>query len=176
LLGTAYNYLDTTSNGIGDDSHGAGDLNVGMKYAPHNWTGQATQATLVGYLTLPAGAAQFSDGRPGYQIYAQLRHALGDQTGDGVMLGFLHQPAATTEYVNSWLIAAEYDFPVATEVSGYMEAEYIYGINHLPQQTLVGAGLAWLPVSTMQLDAYFDHGLSDSSPDWLIGIGFSILF
>ncbi|REM99491.1 transporter, partial [Mycobacterium tuberculosis] len=45
-----------------------------------------------------------------------------------------------------------------------------------PSTEIAGAGITWMVMPTVQLDASFDVGLDDDSPDMQAGLGVSVYF
>ena len=145
-------------------AEGAGDTQVGVKWAPGD-TGSGRWAALVSS-TLSKGDSGLSDGRR-YGLEATYEHPFSDRLtgalygryvwGEGERLR-VWSPSLTVEFTDRW--------------SGFLEAGFTREAG-LPGTSVAGGGLIWAPRPGLQLDASVDLGLDADSPDFQAGLGVS---
>lgn len=93
-------------------------------------------------------------------------------------------PSLQRDRDDAGVLATRYstDINLRVGVSEYIELQaFSTPWNHLrtdgqPSTAIAGAGVTWMVAPTVQLDASFDVGLDDASPDLLAGLGVAFYF
>jgi hypothetical protein len=176
LASSPWNQLTTTQDGQRHAVHGAGDLQLGGKFALSSGGGAMPAVTLIGYVTVPSGNSNFSQGRPAWNLNAVASWSLNESTGFTTMASFTRAPADGDRHSNSGTLAASLSHNFTSQLTAYAEAGWFPGYTHTSSTALAGAGATWLLTPHVQLDGFFDLGLNHASPTSVFGTGLSILF
>ncbi len=155
---------------------GAGDLQLGAKALLRPGEAHGPSIVIVGYATLPTGAKAFTGGRPAYNLNLVSGWALTGSTNFSSMLSYSRTPTADDRHADTGIVAVNLAHSFNDRLGGYMEAGYFPGFSNARDTALAGTGLTWLVTRRFQLDGFFDRGLNRASPDWMLGVGASILF
>ncbi|MEO7050426.1 MAG: transporter [Rhodanobacter sp.] len=176
LAASPWNRLSVTQDGQRHSLSGAGDLQLGAKFALSSGGGAMPALTLIGYVTAPTGNRNFSDGRPAYNLNAVASWSLTGNTSFTTMASFTRAPADDDRHANSGTLAASLSHSFTTQLTSYVEAGWFPGYTHTASTALAGAGVTYLVSSHVQVDGFFDVGLNHDSPRSVVGTGVSILF
>jgi hypothetical protein len=102
---------------------------------------------------------------------------LPSETSLGIMPGVVYDKNDQHRFV-SGIIAATFGKQFTPKFRGFVElagqqlASKTDGGNVVTADT----GMTYLVSKSIQLDAYASRGLTDDSPDWNVGVGFSMKF
>lgn len=176
LAASPWNQLTTTQAGHHHSVSGAGDLQLGGKFALSSGGGAMPALTLIGYVTVPTGNRNFSEGRPAYNLNAVASWSLTGSTSFTTMASFTRAPAEGDRHANSGTLAASLSHGFTPQLSAYAEAGWFPGYTHSSSTALAGAGMTYLLTPHVQVDGFFDAGLNHASPTSVFGTGVSILF
>jgi hypothetical protein len=176
LASSPWNRLTTTQGGQRHAVYGAGDMQLGGKFALSSGGGAAPAVSLIGYVTVPSGSTNFSEGRPGGNFNVVASWSLTESTSLTTMASFTRAPSDDDRHANSGTLAASLSHGFTSQLSAYAEAGWFPGYTHTSSTALAGAGMTWLLTAHVQLDGFFDLGLSHDSPRSLFGTGISVLF
>ena len=164
LMLTPWQRLRERAPGSRQRAEGAGDTQVGVKWAPD--AGGGGDWAVLASTTLAKGDAAFTDGRR-YALAATYEHPLSARItgalfgqysrGDGEWTA-VWSPSLTLELTPRW--------------SGFLEAGFTRQRGE-PSSSVAGGGLIWTPRPGLQLDASVDLGLNADSPDLQAGLGIS---
>lgn len=150
-------------------SRGAGDLGIGLKVAlplPSDRHAVALLATT----TFATGSRDFSEGATQYALGASYEYEVSDR-----WTGALYANVTRGGSEDSVTWAPSLSFAATDTVSTYLEAGFTHTDGE-PSSRIAGAGITWMASPTVQLDASFDVGLDDDSPDTQAGLGVSVYF
>jgi len=162
-----------------DSESGYGDLEVGLKWHLIDGEGARPDFALIPSVIVPTGEDGFSVEDPVYQLNAALEWSLAGGWGlmglGGVLSGeegdggrFYQETAA----LNLWRT-----LPSSPDWSVFGELAFITtDLGDGAESVFLGGGVEYLVSNDLQLDAFFDRGLTDESPDWLFGLGLSARF
>lgn len=168
LAGSAWNRLESSSEGVMSQVEGAGDSKIGLKWAeslPANKLSVGMLATV----TLDTGSAAFTNGRPIYSLGA----VIGRDLGAGRSLaGYVNVDHSGNS--NAWTISTNVGFPIHGNLAGYVEAGHIVGGGN--SSAVGGGGMTWLLRDRVQFDLYGRRGLTSHSPDLQAGFGISVFW
>lgn len=176
LAASPWNRLTTTQGGQRHSVSGAGDLQLGGKFALSSNNGAMPAVTLIGYVTAPTGNSNFSGGRPAYNLNAVASWSLTDSTGLTTMASFTRAPANGDRHANSGTLAVSLSHGFTPRLLAYAEAGWFPGYTNTSSTALAGAGITYLLTRHVQVDGFFDVGLNHRSPTSVVGTGVSILF
>ena len=176
LAASPWNQLITTQGGHRHSVSGAGDLQLGGKFALSAGSGAMPALTLIGYVTAPTGNRNFSEGRPAYNLNAVASWPLTGSTGFTTMASFTRAPADGDRHANSGTLAVSLSHNFTSQLTAYAETGWFPGYTHTSSTALAGGGMTYLLSPHVQVDGFFDVGLNHASPTSVFGTGFSILF
>lgn len=142
---------------------GAGDSVVGLKWRGAGSTDRTGWA-LLGSAVVARGDAAFSDGRQ-YALAATVEHTFNDRLSGALYAS--HQ-RGDGQHSTTW--SPSLTLSVTERLGVYLEAGFT-DANDGPRQNVAGAGMTWMLRPTVQLDASFDLGLDEASPDLQVGTG-----
>lgn len=173
LGGSAYDYLhsslsrDQTGLGINDSSHGHGDTNLAVKFAPST-SNKIFSWGLLASVEFTNGSKNFRNDQNQYLLGAQFNLQADERNSLGA---YLQDVRAGGQ--DSTTVALSDNYSVSKNFTIYAETAFL----HMPDQgsgTVTGAGLAWLVSPRVQIDAGFDHRVSGNAPEWQTNLGVSI--
>lgn len=176
LASSPWNRRTTTQDGRRHSVSGAGDLQLGGKFALTPGGGGVPAITLIGYVTVPTGNRNFSNGRAAYNLNAVASWSLTGNTGLTTMASFTQAPADGDRHANSGTFAVSLSHSFTSRLSAYAETGWFPGYTNTSSTALAGGGMTYLLTRHVQLDGFFDLGLNHASPTSVFGTGFSILF
>jgi hypothetical protein len=156
VFSTPWNHLQLKPRGAPSSSaNGAGD-----KHA----------LALLASSSFATGARDFSEGGTQYALGASYEYSFNDRWS-----GALYATATRGAGEDSFTWSPSLSVALTDEVSSYLEAGFTH-TNGEPSTAIAGAGVTWMVARNVQLDASFDLGLDDDSPDVQAGLGVSFLF
>lgn len=169
-FGTPWNQLRTRPrDGAASTEHGAGDSGLALKYALPLHSDKHAVALLAS-TTLDTGAAAFTEGGTQYALGASYEYSFNDRWSSALYANATRGAGADTFTWSPSLSLALND-----QVSTYVEAGFTHTDGE-PNTAIAGAGLTWMVARTVQVDASFDVGLDNHSPDLQAGLGVSFYF
>ena len=175
LAASPWNRLTTAQDGHRRSVGGAGDLQLGGKFALSSGGGAMPAVTLIGYVTAPTGNRNFSEGRPAYNLNAVASWSLTGSTSFTTMASFTRAPADGDRHSNSGTLAVSLSHNFTSQLTVYAETGWFPGYTHTSSTALAGGGVTYLVAAHLQLDGFFDVGLNHDSPRSIFGTGVSIL-
>lgn len=147
---------------------GGGDAQLALKWAVP--TGRDTDRwALLASATVARGDAAFSEGRQ-YALAGSYEHDFSDH-----WTGALYASHGRGDGERSTVWSPSVSFAVTPRLSAFVEAG-ITKAHGEPRESVAGGGLTWMWTDSVQLDASFDAGLDDDSPDLQAGVGISAYF
>ncbi|WP_353085503.1 transporter [Stenotrophomonas sp.] len=150
-------------------SHGAGDVGIGLKVALP-LSSEKHAVALLASTTFATGSRDFSEGATQYALGASYEYDFNDR-----WTGALYANVTRGGSEDSITWAPSVSFAATDTVSTYLEVGFTEAHGE-PSTRIAGAGVTWMVAPTVQLDASFDVGLDDGSPDTQAGIGISVYF
>lgn len=171
LASSPWNRLTTTQGGYRHSVSGAGDLQLGGKFALSSGGGAMPAVTLIGYVTTPTGNRNFSDGRPAYNLNAVASWPLTGSTSLTTMASFTRTPTDSDRHANSGTLALSLSHSFTSHLTAYAETGWFPGYTNTSSTALAGAGMTYLLTRHVQVDGFFDVGLNHDSPRSVIGTG-----
>jgi len=150
-------------------SSGAGDVGVGLKFALPLPSDRHAVALLAS-TSFATGSRDFSAGATQYALGASYEYDFNDH-----WTGALYANVTRGGSEDSVTWAPSLSFAATDTVSTYVEAGFT-DTRGEPSSDIAGAGITWMVTPTVQLDASFDVGLDDDSPDTQAGLGVSVYF
>jgi len=170
-----YNEVRFEAGGRSFSDSGYGDLEVGAKWHLLDNEGAQPSFALIPSVILPVGEAGFSAEDPIYQLNTASEWTLADGWGVGFLAGFLRGESAEDSYLQQTyggLLGR-----TAGSWSPYVEVAHVRtDLDGASESSFLGGGLKYLVSNDVQIDVNFDRGLTDESPDWLLGLGLSARF
>ena len=176
LAASPWNQLTMTQDGHRHTVSGAGDLQLGGKFALSSGGGAMPAVTLIGYVSAPTGSRYFSEDRPAYNLNAVASWSLTDSTSFTTMASFTRAPADGDRHANSGTVAASLSHSFTSQLTAYAETGWFPGYTNTSSTALAGGGVTYLVTAHVQVDGFFDVGLNRDSPTSVLGTGISILF
>lgn len=176
LASSPWNRLTTTQDGTHGSVSGAGDLQLGGKWALAHGGGLVPAVTVIGYVTAPTGSRNFSGGRPAYNLDAVASWSLTGDTSFSTMLSFTRAPTDADRHANGGTLAASLSHSFTSRLSAYVEAGWFPAYTNASNTAQAGSGMTYLLTPHVQVDAFFDLGLTHTSPTSILGTGLSVLF
>lgn len=160
-----------------DSASGYGDLEVGAKWHLLDNHGGQPSFALIPSVILPTGEDGFTADDPVYQLNAMSEWTLANGWGIGALAGVLNGPSGGDRYYQeTFALAAGRSLP-SPAWSAYGEVAYVAtDLDGAADSAFAGGGVKYLVSNDVQLDLSFDRGLTDDSPDWLLGLGLSARF
>lgn len=161
--------------GMRNTERGFGDVEVGLKWGLLHNQGSRPAVALIPSVILPVGEDGFTADDPVYQLNLAAEWMSADwdlMTTAGILDGKSGGQGYNQETLAVWL--------GRTLSSGwipYGEAVYIStDLDGASDSSFLGAGFKYLISDDLQFDASVDRGLTEESPDWMLGLGFSARF
>lgn len=156
---------------------GYGDLELGARWHILDNEGSRPSFALIPSVILPTGEDGFTADDPVYQLNAALEWALADGWGLAGLAGILNGPSGGDRYMQETFALSLGRSLSSPAWSAYGEAAHIVtDLDGAGDASFLGGGVKYLISSDTQLDLSFDRGLTDESPDWLLGLGLSARF
>ena len=160
-----------------DTDSGYGDLEVGAKWHILDNDGGRPSFALIPSVILPTGEDGFTADDPVYQLIAMAEWTLASGWGIGVLGGILNGPSGDDRFNQETFGLAAGRSLGSPAWSAYGEIVHIItDLDGASDSSFAGGGLKFLVSNDVQLDASFDRGLTDDSPDWLFGLGLAARF
>jgi len=150
-------------------SSGAGDVGVGLKVALP-LSSEKHAVALLASTTFATGSRDFSEGATQYALGASYEYDFDDR-----WTGALYANVTRGGSEDSVTWAPSVSFAANETVSTYLELGFT-DTHGEPSTRIAGAGVTWMVKPRVQLDASFDVGLNDDSPDVQAGLGVSVYF
>lgn len=150
-------------------SSGAGDVGVGLKVALP-LSSEKHAVALLASTTFATGSRDFSEGATQYALGASYEYDFDDR-----WTGALYANVTRGGGEDSVTWAPSVSFAATETVSTYLELGFT-DTHGEPSTRIAGAGVTWMVKPRVQLDASFDVGLNDDSPDVQAGLGVSVYF
>jgi len=150
-------------------SSGAGDVGVGLKVALP-LSSEKHAVALLATTTFATGSRDFSEGATQYALGASYEYDFNDR-----WTGALYANVTRGGSEDSVTWAPSVSFAATETVSTYLELGFT-DTHGEPSTRIAGAGVTWMVKPRVQLDASFDVGLNDDSPDVQAGLGVSVYF
>lgn len=167
---TPFNHLQLKPRtGPASSSNGGGDSGLAIKIALPS-TSEKHAWALLASTTFATGARDFSEGGTQYALGASYEYSFDDRWS-----GALYANATRGAGADAFTWSPSVSVALTDTVSSYLEA----GFTHTQGEAstaIAGAGVTWMVARTVQLDASFDVGLDNNSPDLQAGLGVSFFF
>jgi len=168
-----------TANGISETSHGYSDIALGLKW--HFTDGDArTHSPSTAWLMhvdMNTGSSDFRGNglRPSLRFVAEWE--LSDVVSCGVMPGVIYDQNDRHRFV-SGILAATCGKQFTSAVRGFVElaGQQLANKSDGGDVITADAGATWLLSKSVQLDASVQRGLTNDTPNWAVGVGFSMKF
>jgi hypothetical protein len=169
-----FNEVRVEAGGRSVSDRGYGDLEAGLKWHLLDNEGARPSFALIPSVIVPTGEDGVSVEDPVYQFNTATEWNLADGWAVGLLAGFLHGAgeghylqqtygALLGRTVGSW--------------SPYVEAVHVHtDLDGASDTSFLGGGVKYLVSNDVQVDVNFDRGVTDESPDWLLGLGLSVRF
>lgn len=160
-----------------DSESGYGDLELGAKWHLLDNEGGRPAFALIPSVIVPTGEDGFTADDPVYQLNTAFEWTVAEVWGVSALAGYMNAPDGEDRYnQETFGVSIGRPFP-ADKWSAYGEAVYITtDLDDADDNVFLGAGLKYLATNDVQADFYVDRGLTDDSPDWLLGLGVSFRF
>lgn len=170
-----YNEIRVEAGGRSVSERGYGDLEAGFKWHVLDNEGGRPSFALIPSVILPTGEDGFSAEDPVYQLNTATEWTLADGWGVGLLAGALRGEAGDGHYLQQ-----TYGVLLGRTVgawSPYVEAAHVRtDLDGASDSSFLGGGVKYLISDDVQVDLNFDRGLTDESPDWLVGLGLGVRF
>jgi hypothetical protein len=154
------------------DLTGFGDVEAGLKVALTG-AGAALPVALMPSVVLPVGNEDVSQGRASYALHAMGGAGLGAVSLTGVA-GAVLAPSGDSDRSLTGTAVLVAGVPLTSRWSVAGETAWYPGED--ATAGYLGAFTTLLLTDDVQLDAWFDRGITDTATDWLYGIGISFRF
>ncbi len=169
-----FNEIRVEVAGRSASDRGYGDLEIGFKWHALDNEGARPSFALIPSVILPVGEEGFSVEDPVYQLNTATEWNLADGWAVGLLAGFL-RGAGDGHYLQQ-TYGALLGRTVASW-SPYVEAVRVFtDRDGASGSTFLGGGIKYILSNDVQVDVNFDRGLTDESPDWLLGLGLGVRF
>ena len=159
--------LRVRGGGLRQSEAGGGDGSVALKWAPLLSSDRYALA-FKGGATLPWGRAPLGDGGSDFDLGVTVAWEL---PGDTSLA--LYADRQWGDSGEGWLFSPSYGFNLGDDVSAYVEGGYGTGAQYM---RAAGAGVTWMAMPRLQLDASFLRGLDEETTDWQGGVGLALYF
>lgn len=167
---TPFNHLQLKPrDGSASSSNGGGDSGLAIKIALPTGSDKHAWALLAS-TTFATGARDFSDGGTQYALGASYEYSFDDRWS-----GALYANATRGAGADAFTWSPSVSVALTDTVSSYLEAGFTHTQGEA-SSAVAGAGVTWMVARTVQLDASFDVGLDNNSPDLQAGLGVSFFF
>jgi len=163
----SWSRLRIRGNGAGERDDGGGDGSIALKWAPVLADDRISVAFKVG-TTLPWGKSPLGDNGRDHDVGVSWGLDLGEERALA-----LYADRQWGDSGTGWLFSPSFSFPLAQQVSAYVEGGYGTGAQYM---RAAGAGVTWMATPRLQLDASLLRGLDADTTDWQGGIGLSLYF
>lgn len=169
-FGTPWNRLrESPRNAPSTTTRGAGDSGLALKFALPLASDRHAVALLASS-SFGTGNRAFSEGGTQYELGASYEYNFNDRW-TGALYANATRGAGEDEFAWSPSINAA----LSDNVSAFLEAGFTRTEGE-PSTAVAGAGMTWMVAQRVQLDASFDLGLDNDSPDLQAGLGVSFYF
>ncbi|WP_422505899.1 transporter [Stenotrophomonas sp. GZD-301] len=148
---------------------GAGDAGLALKLALPTGSDRHSVAVLASS-TFATGDRDFSEGGTQYALGASYEYAFDDRWS-----GALYANAVRGAGADTFTWSPSLSVALTDTVSSYVELGFT-DTDGEPSTAIAGAGVTWMLRPRVQLDASFDLGLDNASPDLQAGLGVSFYF
>lgn len=156
---------DATSN----TTRGAGDSGLALKFALPLDSDRHALALLASS-SFATGSRDFTEGGTQYELGASYEYTFSDQ-----WTGALYANATRGAGEDAFTWSPSVNLAISDNLTAFIEAGFTH--THGESETAVaGAGITWMVAQRVQLDASFDLGLDNKSPDLQTGLGVSFYF
>jgi hypothetical protein len=173
-----YNFLRINQPGPDTDDEGFGDAEIGAKVHVLDAKGGTPAICLIPSIILPTGATGFSGEDPGATFNATFEWTTRNGWSLKDLTGLASYAVPPDDRTTQWTEAFAFGRTIgSSKWSAYGELGALD--NDLPGTGVaayLGGGIAVLAGNDVQLDLYFDRGLTDDAADWLHGFGVSARF
>ncbi len=169
----------TSINGNDETVNGYSDIALGVKwhFTDANTSSHAPSTAWLFHIDMDTGSSAFRGVglRPSLRFVAEWD--LPDDTGIGIMPGIVYDKNDQHRFI-SGIMAVTYgkqwtpNLHSFIEIAGQQLAKNSDGGNFVTADT----GLSYLLSKTIQVDASIQRGLTNDTPDWSGGVGFSMKF
>jgi hypothetical protein len=170
-----FNELRVEAGGRSVSDRGYGDLEAGLKWHLLDNEGAQPSFALIPSVIVPVGEEGFSVEDPVYQLNTATEWNFADGWAAGLLAGLLGGEAGDGHYLQQ-----TYGALLGRTVgswSPYAEAVLVHtDLDGASDSSFLGGGVKYLVSNDVQVDANFDRGVTDESPDWLLGLGLSVRF
>ncbi|WP_411851617.1 transporter [Stenotrophomonas sp. LGBM10] len=148
---------------------GAGDAGLALKFALPTGSDRHSVALLASS-TFATGDRDFSEGGTQYALGASYEYTFNDRWS-----GALYANAVRGAGADEFTWSPSLSVALTDTVSSYVELGFTNSDGD-PSTAIAGAGVTWMLRPRVQLDASFDVGLDNASPDLQAGLGVSFYF
>ena len=167
----------TTVGGVTDTVHGYSDIALGVKWRFTDAKGGLPSTAWLLHVDMDTGSAAFRGNglRPSLRFVAEWD--LPNDTSLGIMPGVIYDKNDEHRFV-SGIMAATVGKQFTPKFRGFVELAGQQLASKADGGTVVtaDAGMTYLVSKLIQLDVSVSRGLTDETPDWSGGIGFSMKF
>jgi hypothetical protein len=175
-------FTHQTASGIGgqnDLQSGMSDTSLGVKWHLSDGDDKGSAATaLLLHVDLDSGSSAFRRNGTAVSLRGVAEWELPGDSSLGLMGGVVFDRDETGERFQSGILAVTFSKPLADNVRGFVElagrslTEQRFGGNVITFDT----GVTYAVGKDMQWDVSAAFGLNKETPDYAVGIGFSIRF
>lgn len=177
LDGPIYNFLDIEDD-AGDRSfeNGFADLGVGTKIEISQASEAIPASALLASIGLPIGEEPFGSDDPTFDLSYAASYGVTDRN-ELVFLGGASAADEGDGYEVTGTLAVLVSQSLSDRAGVYVEAGWFPPFFHtgVEDAVVAGAGVTYLLTDRVQLDAFFDRGLTEGAPDWNFGAGISLV-
>ena len=174
--------IEQTDSAAGSsDTRGLVDATVGFKAVISGENGAIPQTAFLGTLIVPSGDSDFTSDRVDPAFRFAFSNTLSSRLSLGYNLGMVW--LTETDEEGTQQTPSYFDWTVALGISAservgvFVEA---FGISPVDGDrrsiTALDAGVTHLLTPRLQLDASGSVGISETAPDWTLGLGLSFRF
>jgi hypothetical protein len=159
--------------GVEDTEEGFGGLELGLKLATTVSDGPAL--ALIPSVLLPVGDDAFVPDRAAYVLNGVASWSLPNSLGVTAVAGGALNPGGDDEYAFAGTFVGVVSRPLAERVGAYVEGGW-FPLEEAENPAYLGGGLTVLVGPMVQVDGFFDRGITDAASDWLFGVGAATRF
>jgi len=161
----------------GTDDAFATDTSVGLKVSALRMRGARPDLAFSADVFLPSGGGPFTSGAAVPELRALAAWALPADLGLLINLGAdVPEDTGGQRYARAlYVVNASYSPPVMEgRLTGFAEVFARHGLGDGREQIVqLDWGASWLLGDDLQLDFFFQHGLTSDAPDLQLSVGFS---